>query len=258
MRRGHRRVTGAVALVVGGLALTAPPYASAAATLPAPTQLASSPSTAASGHWIGLTQQLTLSAVVTSPAPSVHGDVQLRDATTQQVVFAGATGDVSGSGQVSVVAASAQTPLVDGHRYTWKVRADDGASTSPWVAGQAFSYDALPPTVPDVTSIDFPAVGTGTPTHHVGQSGTVDLSAQDPVGPSGRGSGLARIEWQLGTPFGGGGPPRQGVNQGSTRSASATITLTPSQWGTNVLYVRSVDRSGNTSQTRTYSFTVLS
>ena len=200
---------------------------------------------------------VTMAANVSSPVPgqSVRGVFTLNDATAGTAPVNGAaTGFVSGSGRVSVQAPA--SALVDGHRYTWNVYANDNILNSAAAAGAGFIVDATPPTITGVASTDYPkstsAVHT---TLHAGAAGKFQLAATDTAPAGGTPSGVARIDWQLNTPFGGAGAPANTAISGNT-PGNATISPTPTEWGTNILYVRTLDKAGNISQTQQYLFYV--
>ncbi|MEV7523733.1 ricin-type beta-trefoil lectin domain protein [Streptomyces sp. NPDC091371] len=144
-------------------------------------------------------------------------------------------------------AAAYPNNLSDGHTYWWQVQGGDGDMASAWVNGCMFSMDTQPPSVPVVTSAEYPPSGTlpGS-TKHIGQPGTFTVKSADTI------SGVLYYEWAFNSAI-----PLGGANRiDAAADGSASIPLTPTTWGTNVLRVQSVDRAGNRSQQHTYTFYV--
>ncbi|MFF1415306.1 LamG-like jellyroll fold domain-containing protein [Streptomyces sp. NPDC058289] len=137
--------------------------------------------------------------------------------------------------------------LVDGHTYLWQVQSFDGELGSAWVEGGRFTMDSQPPSIPVVTSAEYPPSGTlpGS-TKYVGQKGNFKVRAADSL------SGVLFYEWAFNEDIPVGGADR--IN--AAADGTATIALTPGWWGTNILRVQSVDRAGNRSQQQTYVFYV--
>ncbi|MFE2282590.1 ricin-type beta-trefoil lectin domain protein [Streptomyces sp. NPDC059443] len=137
--------------------------------------------------------------------------------------------------------------LSDGHSYYWLVIAGDGDTSSNWVTGCTFTMDTQPPSVPVVTSAEYPPSGTlpGS-AKYIGQAGTFTVKSADTL------SGVLYYEWAFNSAI-----PVGGANRiDAAADGSASIPLTPTTWGTNVLRVQSVDRAGNRSQPQTYTFYV--
>ncbi|MFD7262205.1 ricin-type beta-trefoil lectin domain protein [Streptomyces sp. NPDC059874] len=145
------------------------------------------------------------------------------------------------------VAAAYPENLLDGHTYYWRIQGGDGDMASNWVTGCTFSMDTQPPSVPIVTSAEYPPSGTlpGS-TKHIGQPGTFTMKSTDTT------SGVLYYEWAFNSNI-----PVGGANRvDPAADGSAAIPLTPTTWGTNILRVQSVDRAGNRSQQQTYTFYV--
>ncbi|WP_314242130.1 ricin-type beta-trefoil lectin domain protein [Streptomyces kutzneri] len=137
--------------------------------------------------------------------------------------------------------------LSDGHTYFWRIQSGDGDMTSAWSHGCMFSMDTQPPSVPVVTSADFPPSGTlpGS-TKAINQPGSFTLKSSDSI------SGVISYEWAFNSSI-----PVGGANTvAAAADGSASIALTPTSWGTNILRVQAVDRAGNRSQALTYAFYV--
>jgi hypothetical protein len=160
----------------------------------------------------------------------------------------------------------------DGHQYGWRVNAYDGHLYSGDAPDCHFNVDTSPPTQPAVSSAQFPPSGSATPTPvvYAGQPGTFSLTATDPnpaatcaaacLGPS----GTAHFEYSLNSPLpcnasaspntcGSVAPSSSTTISGGLRS-TVSVSLTPAQWGTNILYVEAVDGAGNVSSARQYEF----
>ena len=144
--------------------------------------------------------------------------------------------------------------LKDGHQYGYRVWAYDGTLLSHNASADChFNVDLTPPAVPVVTSADYPPSGSSSGTTlHVGDPGTFSFSSTDPV-PTGCvstciASGLAKFKYSFNTPI-----PTSGA---TSVTPGQTVSFTPDEWGTNILYVDAVDNAGNTSQVAQYDFYV--
>ncbi|MFJ8310311.1 MULTISPECIES: LamG-like jellyroll fold domain-containing protein [unclassified Streptomyces] len=211
----------------------------------------------------GLAQGLQLNATVTSPASQpVRGYFDLWDdsvsgfpTTSHGAGYSNGGGYVSSGKQVSFTIP--QSDLTDGHAYAWDVSASDGLLASAANGTCHFRVDLTPPTVTTPTgqvadpSTTFPPAGNGqTTTLHVGQSGQVPFTAADPSPATGIASGLACVRWGF-------DPTMAGATWqcGSTRP-TGNLTVTPTHWGTNILYIQAQDNAGNYSQIAPYAFYV--
>ena len=191
----------------------------------------------------------TLSATATSPVSSaqMYGVFTLTNTTTGAVSTLDSSGYVTSGGTVSV-----KTPaLVSGDKYTWSVYITDQYLSSPASQTCAFIPEQDPPGNPTITSADYPAEGSGSASTLVaGDPGTFTLTSTDPSG----GPGLAGFYYSLNSPVPASGATSAGLNSGS--STTATVTLTPGTWGTNVLYAQARDAAGNVSAQTSYTFYV--
>src|SRR5262249_52931038 len=142
--------------------------------------------------------------------------------------------------------------LTNGHSYSWWTNAYDGTFVGPDSSHCSFTVDQNPPSMPTVTSPQFPSGGTSLKEH---SPGTFTVNSTDDL------SGVWCSEWifdgTLSVPPGfntcnpGVSPDgRSGTTMGNT------INWTPPTWATHVLKVVAVDRAGNTSQPTIYSFYV--
>jgi Concanavalin A-like lectin/glucanases superfamily len=144
--------------------------------------------------------------------------------------------------------------LEDGHQYGYRAWAYDGILLSKSASADChFNVDLTPPTVPVVTSAQYPPSGSGTSTTlKVGDPGTFSFTSTDPV-PAGcvstcMSSGVAKFEYSFNTPV-----PASGA---TTVTPGTSVSLTPTAWGTNILYVDALDNAGNRSQVAQYDFYV--
>ncbi|MEV6979029.1 LamG-like jellyroll fold domain-containing protein [Kitasatospora sp. NPDC093806] len=152
----------------------------------------------------------------------------------------------------------------DGHQYGWNMVATDGTLNSPSSPYCYFNVDLTPPSIPSVAdNAAFPPLGGDkAPTGHAGDTGVkVKVTANDPVpGGCSRGgcisSGIDRFEYSLDANIPSGGPSVAAVQAGGgTASADIPISVSSAQWGTHTLFVRAVDKAGNTQGTvGQYSF----
>ncbi|MYV99358.1 hypothetical protein [Streptomyces sp. SID3343] len=246
----------ASALIAGVLTcgvLAAP--ASAVQDAGAPTGLRMNPTpkngTADSCGYIGRVNPtvgtVDLYATVESPSgANVGARFELTDVTAGNAV-------VWDSGWVSVASnrheAQAFVPgstFVDGKTYAWNARA--GVATDPGqdvAAGCTFTVDATAPSVPTVSSSDFPVNGGG---KYAGQSGVFEFSAAD------AGSGVAAVEYSLN-----GTIPVGGAHEATYDAVSGTWKTPPVRvglWGSNRIFAQTRDKAGNVSQQATYTFYV--
>lgn len=194
----------------------------------------------------------TLSAKLTSAvaAAQMQGVFTLDDATAGTTV-----GNYTSSGYVtSGATVSVQTPaLTDGHQYAWSLYSTDQYDGSLRTATCRFIVDETPPNNPAAASTDFPVLGSSTATgKRYGQSGnnsgTITLTSSDPSPSGGTASGLRGFYYSLDE------PATTGSSFVAAGSGSANVTITPTHWGTNTLYVLAVDNAGNLSADTTYSY----
>ncbi|QMU68362.1 LamG-like jellyroll fold domain-containing protein [Streptacidiphilus sp. P02-A3a] len=150
--------------------------------------------------------------------------------------------------------------LQDGHQYSWNTQASDGTLTSNTVADCRFDVDLTPPNQATIASTDYPASGSGqTPPKYAGQAGQFTVTATDPAPDPSTctlakclpASGIAGFRWSLDQPI-----PTAGFNYQAASGGQATIkNVTPTMWGSHILYVQAVDNAGNIQTIpSTYSF----
>ncbi|WP_431678994.1 hypothetical protein [Kitasatospora sp. KL5] len=133
--------------------------------------------------------------------------------------------------------------LTEGRTYTWQAKGAGGGAPT---AECRFRIDTTAPAL-TVDSADFPASDSGrTPQKYAGQTGTFTVAGSDAA------SGVACYRYVLN------GTPSVGNDcTGAVRPAadgSATFTLKPKDWGTNILTVQAFDEAGNASRPVVYTF----
>lgn len=129
----------------------------------------------------------------------------------------------------------------NGNNYSWRVRGNDGLMNGAWSSFCEFTVDTTAPSVtPGVSSTTYPE---GAWSGGAGTGGTFTLTA-------GGVSDVASYLYGLDA-----NPPSTSV-AASDLGGSAAVSLTPATAGPHTLYVKSVDRAGNTSPLRSYQFYV--
>ncbi|MEU7875134.1 hypothetical protein AB0B76_51385, partial [Dactylosporangium sp. NPDC049140] len=114
-----------------------------------------------------------------------------------------------------------------------------------------FQYDATAPGAPSVSSTAYPPQGPTTVT--AGGSGTLTLTASD---GGNNPSGVASFNYNVnGTGIASGGNGQQAI-AAAGGSATLTVPLSALRWGTNTVWVQTVDAAGNVSQPVHYDFYV--
>ncbi|WP_162952340.1 ricin-type beta-trefoil lectin domain protein [Streptomyces hundungensis] len=214
---------------------------------------ACSPTWDAAG-WIGANADTALAVNANSPTnETVSTKFKIWDNDNNNSTTSFATGwNASGTATVNAGA------LADGHRYGWQALTTDDTLTSDVSGTCYFLVDRTPPTAA-VSSADFPASGTlNAKPKYGGQPGTFTLTGTDPVPASGgRSSGLACARWTT-------DPVKAAATGWKCTDTSAGIvkfsggkadvTITPSHWGTNFVYLQTQDDAGNMSQPAVYSY----
>ncbi|WP_225850148.1 VCBS repeat-containing protein [Streptomyces sp. HPF1205] len=259
--RGFRRaaVGAAATLLLGGAFAAVPAAAEAADGLtPAPSGLSISPAPVggADSEGCGASRPygyvgriggegITFSAT-SNGNPSVWYDtefaVQPGDGSAPYDVTASGYG--GGTRQLVLPAAD----FADGVTYTWRARDVDRSGTaSDWSGDCHFVVDLTPPAAPVITSKVFPPDGSTAPAPPVRTTGTFTFKVSGPGSQD-----TVRFEYALDSDLAVDGNASVPVGPDGT----AKVKLTPTQWGTNVLDVQSVDRAGNVSGAVQYTFSV--
>ncbi|MER8185267.1 ricin-type beta-trefoil lectin domain protein [Kitasatospora sp. NPDC094015] len=156
-------------------------------------------------------------------------------------------------------------PVSDGHQYGWNTWANDGTLNSGFSRFCYFKVDLTAPSVPAFTeNAAFPPIGgTKAPTGHAGDTGAkVTVTANDPT-PGGCthaaciSSGIDRFEYSLDAdiPAVGAHSVTATATGGGNATAAVPIDVPSNLWGAHTLFVRAVDKAGNTRATvGQYSF----
>ncbi|MFG2055316.1 hypothetical protein ACGFI9_14945 [Micromonospora sp. NPDC048930] len=182
---------------------------------------------------------------------NLHTEVAIwpaNDPSARQV-FQGSEGSNERVGTVKLPSGT----LVDDTSYTWQARISDGTDSSEWSKKCSFTYDATDPSIPTVTSPNYPRGGDAP----VGEPGIFTFSGNgDPdvagfqYGWNGLGiSGICSIYGDVGQ-YVCGDPLEHAVR--ADDNGIATLSLSPPRVGWQALTVRSIDLAGNVSDTTTY------
>ena len=169
--------------------------------------------------------------------------------------------------------------LQDGERYTWTTQAfvsgiPEGTDPGYWSAQAptcGFNVDMTPPTTPTVTSTAFPPTGNAANESYAGTSGTFSFSSTDPK-PASCGecltSGVYEFAYSLNSEDAltsdettaqigcGNATATDGTVAANSSGQATSCPITPTLWGTNILYVAAVDKAGNISHVVAYYFYV--
>lgn len=260
----HRRLPGwrraavivpAAALLAAAAAATPAAAQDAAVPVPAPSGLATTPAPAGGGDACGGTAPfgyigntgVTFSATSNgNPSVSYSAEFLVQPGDGSAPYDYTQTGYGGGVRQLLLPSAD----FTDGVTYTWRVRetASDGTA-SDWSADCHFIADHTPPAVPVVRSRVFPPSGSTTPAPPVRTRGAFTFKVSGPAAAD-----TVRFEYALDRDLSVGGDTSVPVGPDGT----ATVKLTPTQWGTNWVNVRTVDRAGNVSWPVRYDFSVAS
>ncbi len=209
--------------------------------------------TTAPGPWIGASDSGTINLNASLSSPDVgyseNSDFWIRE--TEPTEPAHWT-DLGGPTIVTAAKAtptSVPTPtLQDGAQYQWSVYAQNGGGFSSVGApvgypnGCYFQTDFTPPSAPVVSNPTLPTASGG--------SGQLTVTATD---AGSNPSGVAKFLYNMnGTSLTAGGGGETTV----TSTGTATIQLQADNWGTNTIWIASVDKAGNQSQPIHYDFYV--
>ncbi|MER5888643.1 ricin-type beta-trefoil lectin domain protein [Streptomyces sp. NPDC001941] len=129
--------------------------------------------------------------------------------------------------------------LVDGKRYKWHVRAEDGVANSAYSAQCGFNVAKSTPEKPVVTSADeHPLDVASVPARHDRKVTFTSKSA----------SGLDGFCYTLNKPLSvSNAKCANGTFVAAGKDGKATVTIKPSLWPQNKLHVQAYDKAGNTS-----------
>lgn len=161
----------------------------------------------------------------------------------------GNSSTVPGSGgTVQITVAPKDHPLKDGHLYGWHVRTDDGIDTSGEADNCYFWYDATAPTHLAITpKDDLSGLHTGDTVHFA-------LTAGDPKPTGAAASGVDHFIWSATSSAA--LDNNGGTSIPAAADGTASLTYTPTAWGSTTLWVAAVDNAGNQSQPVRTSFYV--
>ncbi|MEV0645778.1 LamG-like jellyroll fold domain-containing protein [Phytomonospora sp. NPDC050363] len=193
-------------------------------------------STLASAPWIGERYPTFSGRARSSEDESVYMRLRVHKANAATNLFWYRTPDPVAP--YTTVTKTSTTALADGE-YRWQARSDarqTDAVNSGYTGYCYFKVDATKPTVPVVTGPPG-AVTAGT-------NVSIDVSGTDPV-VGGFSSGVDRFEYSWNS---------DDFGQTVTSTGSATITRSAITAGRHVLYVRTVDKAGNKSNHRVFTF----
>ncbi|MFJ4780283.1 FG-GAP-like repeat-containing protein [Streptomyces sp. NPDC088762] len=125
--------------------------------------------------------------------------------------------------------------------YRWDVRGNDGTADGPWAGQCVFTIDATrPSSLPGVSSVQFPENNPDT-TGYVRTEGTFKVT-------SGGETDITKYEWWTES------DPKVQVATPAAVGGSVDVKFTPTTAGPQVMYVRSLDASGNRSDLKSYLF----
>jgi hypothetical protein len=253
-------------------------YGCGAATTNMPWIGAADTTTTASGKVLQLDLQASISAGITGEPVQAH--YQMWDNGTALPADE-VTGNDGASQNWFTTSATTNTPInfapKDGEQYTWNTKAfvsgtPEGSDPGYWSQPSTtcgFNLDMTPPAAPTVSSSAFPK--SGSPNEpYAGTSGTFAFSSSDPT-PANCSecltSGVYEFAYSLNnedaltsladtTQVGCSSTTEtstSGVIQASS-GAATSCPVTPTLWGTNILYVAAVDKAGNSTVTAYYFY----
>ncbi|MFJ9321699.1 FG-GAP repeat domain-containing protein [Streptomyces globisporus] len=203
-----------------------------------PDHLATSPATACAGGFIGNTRTTLMARVDDSDSPSLTAQFQVFDADGTAPV---AERSVAATAGGTATASSIDLPSGD---YRWRVRATDQAgAASAWTDYCLFSVDRVrPDRPPTVSSEEFPDGDAGWPA----ETGDARTPGTFAFGANGVDDVVGYVWYST---F-----DAQQREVSVSPGGTVDVTATPLSGGPHMLYVYSVDRSGNRSDTTTYRF----
>ncbi|MEU3463383.1 VCBS repeat-containing protein [Streptomyces sp. NPDC006733] len=256
--RGWRRAAAVVpvAALLAAVAAATPAAAQDAVPVPAPSGLATTPAPAGGGDACGATApygyigNTGVTFLATSNGkPSVSYTTEfLVEPSDGSAPYDYTQGTWYGGGQRRLQLPASD--FTDGVTYAWRVRetAQDGTA-SDWSAACHFIADHTAPATPVVKSKVFPPSGSTTPAPPVRTTGAFTFKVSGPAAAD-----AVRFEYALNRDLAVTGNASVPVGPEGT----ATVKLTPTEWGTNRLSVQTVDRAGNVSVPVQYDFHVAS
>lgn len=189
-------------------------------------------------------------AYTSTTTPTLTANVNDADGGSLSVTFEVLKGStVEASGTVSAPAGAVaqwKVPageLADGAAYTLRVTSSDGVAKSA-AATKQFAVDSTAPAAPFIASTDFP-IGSARDAAP-GTAGTFTLTHAQAADGS-----LVKFRWALNA-----SPDPAKTVAVTAGSTSTTLSVTPTNYGRQVLRVQAVDRAGNVSGVAEYTFYV--
>ncbi|KMO98491.1 FG-GAP repeat domain-containing protein [Streptomyces roseus] len=258
MKSARALSTAAVALALG-LSVAAPAAAAADPAAPTVTATRTSPTPGFAGEdrssdcdtdpysgsgagWIGLGGDLTFRATASSPTGApLQTTFQLWD-----TAYGGKRTDQASIRTTWPEAATTfgRDRFADGGQYAWRARATDGKLTSPYTAWCYFRVDHTPPTA-EVTTDASPK--------RAGEEATFTLKGTD----TDAGSGIACARWRTDpTPSVGWRCSDESRDAHVVRltDGATDIKVKPATWGSQSVYLQTMDNAGNVSQDAVLSY----
>ncbi|MFF3089700.1 hypothetical protein ACFVRB_32360 [Streptomyces nojiriensis] len=189
--------------------------------------------------WIGLNDVTTKVTATSASGAQLQTTFQLWDTS-----YGGARTDFPTSWSTYPEAATivSRDLLKDGGQYAWRARATDGKLTSPYTAWCYFRVDHTQPTA-EVTTDETPK--------KVGEEATFTLKGTD------GGSGIACARWQTTPVFSVGWSCADGATDSRVvrlTDGSADIKVKPTTWGSQAVYLQTMDNAGNLGQAQAYYY----
>ncbi|MET9465141.1 FG-GAP-like repeat-containing protein [Streptomyces sp. NPDC006544] len=208
-------------------------------TLPAtPYDRTSDPSVPCSGGQIGTTDQIVLRArIADNEDNSLSAEFHYWNAADYGTLKTARVAVTSGNVAQLVIPAA---PLGSA-TYRWDVRGNDGAADGPWAGQCLFTIDRTRPgQLPGVSSTQFPENQPDN-TAYARTEGTFTLNA-------GGEPDITKYQWWTES------DPKVREVAPAAPGGSVDVKYTPTTAGPQMLYVRSVDASGNRSDLKSYFF----
>ena len=179
----------------------------------------------------------TLSSMVSDPDPGTSAaSFEIRSGSTVVMPFTNGLGTFSGDQSSSLFRVPTGT-LQTGETYQVYVRGTDGSLVSNFSAPMTLTVDSTAPTPAVVSSVAYPSDSSWN--GNVGTAGVFTVTNSN--------SAITKYRVWFGA---------SQYNLQSSAGNPASVSLTPTQTGRNVVYAATVDAQGNVSQRTAYSFLV--
>ncbi|MFF0214040.1 FG-GAP-like repeat-containing protein [Streptomyces vinaceus] len=208
-------------------------------TLPTtPYERSTSPSVACNGGQIGTTDNVVLRARVSDAEDnSLSAEFHYWNANDYGTLKTARVPVTSGNmAQLTIPAAG-----LGSNTYRWDVRGNDGTADGPWAGQCLFTIDATrPASLPGVSSTQFPENEPDN-TGYARTEGTFKLT-------SGGENDITKYQWWTES------DPKVQEASPAAPGGSVDVKYKPTAAGPQVMYVRSLDASGNRSDLKSYLF----